>query len=138
MTTADEIRAVIAVLVPADDARYLVRVIDFIEKENQRKGGVSLSQRLVVIRDRLAAGSAALSSRQREDLRSVTAETIRSTHEPEVGTAEAAVALDCTTDNVREHCRRGNLVCRKVGRQHMITVSSLEALKTRLAERKGA
>jgi len=55
-----------------------------------------------------------------------------------VDTETAANMLGLKADSVRWHRRRGNLESRKVGRQLMITVASIENLKVRLTERKGA
>jgi hypothetical protein len=56
-------------------------------------------------------------------------------HDVRVDTAAAAAQLAIPVDSVRWHCRRGNLDGCRVGRQLMISVSSIENLKSRRAER---
>jgi DNA-binding CsgD family transcriptional regulator len=74
------------------------------------------------------------SSRQREVLSSAEAEILPFGYD-EITTAEAAATLGISPDAVRWHCRKGNLESRKVGRQLMVTTTSIENYKQRKARR---
>jgi hypothetical protein len=67
-------------------------------------------------------------SRQREVKRSALQELLLSGHGSDVDTARAADLLGITADSVRWHCRKGNLVFHRVGRQMMISAASIENL----------
>lgn len=77
-------------------------------------------------------------SRQREPEGLAAAEILGLNRDTEITTAEAAAQLGLPADSVRWHCRRGNLDSRKVGRQHMVTVASIESYKRRKAEDRSA
>lgn len=125
------------VAINADLARLVVFWLGrYAELAAQRNG--CIPDGLVEAQHALAEAAVSVGdSRQREQNSSAAVETIVSGHEPCVDTATAAAALGCTADKVRDHCRRGNLKSRKVGRQHMVTVDSLESLRVRLNERNG-
>lgn len=130
------LRPVAGLVVPADVAQLLARwLADY--AQFRRQPGQSGVPMLLLEIQRAFAEFAAGSSRQREDLRPMSLEVLPSTY-AEVDTSEAAAALGCSADNVRWHIARGNLMSRKVGRQHMISVGSLEGLRVRLAERREA
>jgi hypothetical protein len=61
----DQIRPIVAILVPPDDAEYLVQVINYVEVSSKRQGGAALSERLHHIRAQLAAGVAAVTDSHR-------------------------------------------------------------------------
>jgi excisionase family DNA binding protein len=130
----DQIRGVVAVLVPPDDAEYLVQVISYIEAANKRQGGVQLSARLVSIRHRLAAAVRDVTHADASTEVPAAHQLIALTSEACIGTAEAAELLGITVDAVRWHYRNGNLEGRKMGRQVVITAESIDALKARRAE----
>ena len=145
MTTAADLQARISaalrpvdgMVIPPDVARLLARWLAEYAEFRRRPGQSGVPMLLLEVQWAFAE-FAAVSSRQQEDLRSMSPEIVTSAHEPEVGTDEAAAVLRCSTDNVRWHFRQGNLAGRKVGRQLMISVASLQSLKCRLGERKGA
>lgn len=132
---AAAVRRLDVVAIDADLARVIVFWLGkYAEMASQRNGAVPAG--LVEAQHALAEAAVSVGdSRQREENRSVSAETVVLGHDAFVDTATAAEALGCTADNVRDHCRRGNLSSRKVGRQHMVTVGSLESLKARLSGR---
>jgi hypothetical protein len=131
------VQRVDSVHITLEAARFIVHCLGRLAEMLARQNGCP-PETLVIVQHALAE-ACAIPSRQ-HDLRGSTGlEVVPSGHgQPEVGTDEAAAALRCTSDNVRRHCREGNLASRKVGRQYMITAASLESLKTRLDERKGA
>ena len=146
MTGADDIKAQLAADIQhLENAwfvspRLLRMILEFLgdhAKVLAQRNGCAPAL-LVATQHAVAEKIAATDSRQRQRQGSVAAEIVASAYEPEVGTDEAAAALGITDSGVRWHITRGNLVSRKVGRQHMVTVRSLEGLKLRLDERKGA
>lgn len=74
-------------------------------------------------------------SRWREQERLEAGEIVMSGYDAQVGTTEAAAELGISPDAVRWNCRRGNLESRKVGRQLMVSTSSIENFMRRRAER---
>ncbi len=137
MSAADKIRAVVAVLVPPDDAAYLVKVIDYIEAANKRQGGVPLSERLVSVRAQLAAGvKAVVGSHRRED--DVISALALSDSDSDVlmDTREAAAMLGIKPTTVGLHCRAG-LLGQKVGREWVIRLYELKEFQRDRLERKG-
>lgn len=122
-----------------DLVRYIVHWLGDYARVKEQPGQPGVPEGVIPAQRALAEACAAMSdSRQREDPCLDGAGIVISGHEAYVDTAQAAALLGCTADNARDHCRRGNLEHRKIGRQVMITVSSIESLKVRLDERKGA
>jgi len=120
-----------------DLVRYIIHWLgDYIELKRQ-PGQPGVPEFVVAAQTALAeAHGASSDSRQREQDCLDGAEIVISGHEDTyVGTADAAAALECTADNVRQHCRNGNLKSCKVGRQVMVTTASIEDYKRRRAER---
>jgi hypothetical protein len=134
---SDAIQPLQGIRISADVGRLLVHWLgQHAEICKQRYG--CAPEGLADVQYALAEACAADSgddSRQREFSAEAAVRLLPSEHDVWVDTAAAAVALGCKSDNVRDHRRRGNLVSRKVGRQHMISVQSIDRLKSRLAER---
>ncbi|MCV7100912.1 MULTISPECIES: hypothetical protein [Mycobacterium] len=106
--------------------RWLGDYIDY------KRRGAGIPEGLIEAQRMLAEAYAATgrNSRQQEPECSMAAAQLLSGCEV-IDTAAAAAELGCTADNVRQHWRKGNLEGRKVGRQLMITVSSLQDYKSR-------
>jgi hypothetical protein len=109
----------------------------------QRPGQPGVPEGVVAAQQALAEAHAAASnsrsdSRQREQKCLPASEFVLSGHDSWVGTSAAAALLGISADGVRWHCRRGNLESRKVGRQVMVSMASIESLRAHLDERKGA
>lgn len=130
------VRPVTAIELHPDLARCIIhwlgRYIEFTRQPGQPGVPVMLMETQKALADAVAAID---NSRQRELDRSLTPETIISGHDRRVGTDEAAAELGISADAVRWHCRKGNLDGRRVGRQVMVAVSSIEDFKRRRAER---
>lgn len=122
-----------------DLVRYIVHWLGDYVRLKQRPGQPGAPDGVIAAQRALAEAYAAMcDSRWRERDGLGAPELVAFEHEQQVGTAEAAAELGVSADTVRWHCRAGNLEFRRVGRQLMILVSSLESLKARLSERKGA
>lgn len=133
----DEIRAVVAVLVPPEDAEYLVKMIDYIEASNRRQGGAPLSERLHRVRAQLAAGvRAVVGSHRCEDDSSPTQEVPHSDLDVLLDTTSAAEMLGIERTTVLLHCRNGKLG-QKLGREWVIRLSELKEFQRDRLERKG-
>lgn len=145
--SADEVRARMAaaiqrvdvdgILITTDVARLLVRWLGRLtEITRQRNGCPPLG--LVELQGALTDECAA-DSRRREQDGLGARELVAFDHEQQyVWPPEAAAELGVSADTVRWHFRKGNLDGRKFGRQLMVTAASVEALKTRLSEQRGA
>jgi hypothetical protein len=130
----DEIRAVIGVIIPPEDAEYLCQLISYVEATAKRQGGSPLSGRLVSIRSQLAAGVQAVTgSRTREDSDAVALDASESNREALYDTASAADLLGIDATTVALHCRLGRLG-QKVGRDWVIQHRELMEFQM---ERKG-
>jgi Helix-turn-helix domain len=131
---AAAVQRVDGVLVSTDLARVLVHWLGQLAKAQQRNNGCASSE-LVAAQNALAeACFAAGHCAQRESERAAAAEILISGHEDmHVSTAEAAAALGITANGVRWLCGQGRLSGRKVGRQVMVTASSVEDYKQRKA-----
>ncbi len=106
----DEIRPIVAILLPPDDAEYLVKMIDYIEASNRRQGGAPLSERLHRVRAQLAAGvQAVLGSHRCEDDSLPTQEVPHSDSDVLLDTTSAAEMLGIERTTVLLHCRNGKL-----------------------------
>ncbi|WP_406813976.1 helix-turn-helix domain-containing protein [Mycobacterium sp. M23085] len=147
MTTADDIQASVrsavrpvnTIQIHPDLARCIVRWLGKHIEFTRQPGHPGVPALLIETQKALAEAVAAIDdSRQREQERLATAEIVISGYDACVGTAEASAELGISADAVRWHIRRGNLASRKVGRQLMVTTSSLDRLKDRLGERKKA
>lgn len=127
------------VSIDLDLVRYIVHWLGDYARLKQQPGQPGLPEGLIQAQTALAEAVAAMSdSRQRERASLGISELVTSGRGVELGTTEAAAELGVSTDTVRWHCREGNLEFRRVGRQLMIPVSSVEHLKVQLSERKGA
>jgi Helix-turn-helix domain len=134
---APEIRAVVAVLVPAEDAEYLVKMIDYIEASNKRQGGAPLSARLHRVRAQLAAGvQAVLGSHRCDDNADMAPEVSESDSDALLDTTTAAAMLGLKRTTVLLHCRNGRLG-QKLGREWVIRRDELEQFQRERLERKG-
>jgi hypothetical protein len=135
---AGAVRRLDVVAIDPDLARALVFWLGkYADLATQRNGCVPAG--LAEVQYAIAEAAVGVGdSRQREESLAAIAETVVLGHDAYVDTATAAAALGCTADTVRWHCRKGNLVSKKSGRQTMVTVASVEDLKVRLDQRKGA
>jgi hypothetical protein len=132
----DEIRAVIAVLLPPEDAEYLVKMIDYIETSNRRQGGSPLSARLHRVRSQLAAGVAAVTGSHPCEDDALSASDVQNS-DVLLDTTSAAEMLGIKRTTVLLHCRAGKLG-QKLGREWAIKASELEQFqRDRLERRKG-
>jgi hypothetical protein len=126
----DGIRAIDAVLVPHPDAAYLVKLIDYLIETGKRQGAAP-SADLVRIRNELGT-SARASARADASVTAVAAQPVlHLAADAVVDTSEAAESLGITADAVRWHWRNGHLEGHKMGRQLVITATSVERLKAR-------
>jgi hypothetical protein len=117
----DQIRAVVAVLVPPDDALYICKLIDYIEASNKRQGGAPLSARLASIRRRLAAAVMDVTHADASTEVPAGHQLIALTSEACIGTAEAAETLGMSVDarscrGGQEARQRGPSACRRQAR----------------------
>jgi hypothetical protein len=115
-------------------ARRLVEWLGELAEIRRRTNGcppIGLVEVQQALAEAVAGGG---DSRQREPEGLAAAEILGLNRDTEITTAEAAAQLGIPADLVRWHCRRGNLDSRKVGRQHMVTVASIENYKRRKAE----
>lgn len=127
----DEIRPVIAILVPPDDAEYLCQLINYVEASSKRQGGAPLSARLVSIRQQLATGvSAVVGSRTREDFPDDALGQSPLNRETLYDTAGAAKVLGLEATTVALHCRSG-LLGQKIGRDWVIQQCELDEFQER-------
>lgn len=125
--------------VDLDLMRYIVHWLGDYARLKERPGQPGAPEGLIPAQIALAEAVAVMSdSRQREQDGLGAAELVAFEHEQCMGTAEAADLLGISADTVRWHCRAGNLEFRRVGRQLMIPVSSIERWKVQLSEWKGA
>lgn len=135
----DEIRAVVAVLVPPEDAAYLVELINYLEASHKRQHGAPLSERLHRVRAQLAAGVAAVvaSSHRCDDDALSPPEVSKSDRDVLLDTTSAAEMLGLKRTTVLLHCRKGALG-QKLGREWVIPLSELkEFQRDRMERRKG-
>jgi hypothetical protein len=131
-----EIRACHGVLLPADDAEYLVQVIDYV-KVKAKAEGVPLSARLVRIRSQMAEEAMAVNSRRREGYSFTAFEGSDSEQEDELmDTKAAAAALGVTPSAVTIYCRDDGLG-QKVGREWVIKRSELASFQRDRLEQRG-
>ncbi len=122
-----------------DVARLLVHWLGDYARLKQQPGQPGVPEGLAATQCALAEAVARVGdSRRREQDGLGEPEAVAFEHEQCMGTAEAAAELGVSADTVRWHCRKGNLDGKRVGRQLMVTGSSVEALRVRLTERKGA
>ena len=122
----DQIRPIVAILVPPDDAEYLVQMINFIEASSKRQGGAPLSERLVSVRAQLAAGvKAVVGSHRCEDDALSPPEVSDSDRDVLLDTTTAAALLGIKRTTVLLHCRNGKLG-QKLGREWVITPGELK------------
>jgi hypothetical protein len=126
----DGIRAVDAVLVPHQAAAYLVKLIDYLIELGRREGGAP-SADLVEIRNALVVSARVTTRADTRTNAAVAQSVLHLAADACVDTADAAETLGITPDTVRWHWRKGNLEGRKMGRQLVITVASVERLKAR-------
>jgi Helix-turn-helix domain len=128
------VQRVDAIQISPDLARLLVHWLGQLAKVKERTNGCA-SGELVAAQNALAeACFAAGYWRESESERAAAAEILISGHEDmHVSTAEAAAALGITANGVRWLCGQGRLSGRKVGRQVMVTASSVEDYKQRKA-----
>lgn len=134
---ANSIRAVVAVLVPPEDAEYLVQLINYVEASNKRQGGAPLSGRLVSVRAQLAAGvRAVVGSHWCEDDALSAPEVSDSDRDVLLDTATAAEMIGLKRTTILLHCGNGKLGA-KVGREWVIRLSELKEFQRDRLERKG-
>jgi Helix-turn-helix domain len=134
---SDEIRAVVAIMLPPEDAEYLCQMIDFIEASAKRQGGSPISDRLHRVRSQLAAGVAAVlgSHRCEDDVISSLAVS-ESDRDVLLDTATAAEMIGLKRTTILMHCGNGKLG-QKVGREWVIRLSELKEFQRDRLERKG-
>jgi hypothetical protein len=127
------VQRVDAIQISPGMARLLVHWLGQLAKAQQRTNGCA-SGELVAAQNALAeACFAAGHCAQRESERAAATEILISEHEPYISTAEAAAALGKTANGVLWLFNHGHLSGRKVGRQVMVTASSVEDYKQRKA-----
>jgi hypothetical protein len=135
---AAAVRPVGGVLLSADAARLLVHWLGQLAALTQARNGAA-PHGLIAVQHHLAEAAAAAGSRRREaDGLGVPAVVMFEHDEQYTTPTDAAAALGISPDAVRWHRRRGNLQGRRVGRSWLISIASLESLKVRLDERRGA
>jgi hypothetical protein len=130
----DEIRPIIGVILPPEDAEYLCQLISYVEAVNKRQGGSPLSARLHHIRAQLAAGvQAVLGSHRCDDDAALTPEVPQSESDL-LDTTQAAQMLGLQRTTVLLHCRNGRLG-QKLGREWVIRRDELKEFQ--MERRKG-
>lgn len=134
---AAAVRPVGGVLLSADAARLLVHWLGQLAALTQSRNGAA-PHGLIAVQHRLAEAAAAAGSRRREQDGLGVPEVVAFEHERYTTPTDAAAALGISPDTVRWHRRRGNLEGRRVGRSWLISTASVESLKVRLDERRGA
>lgn len=128
-----------AIPVERDLVRYLVHWLGDYIRLKQQPGQPGVPEGVVAAQHALAdACIPGHDSRQHESERSAAVEILLSGHDVRVGTAEAAAELGISPDAVRWHCRHGNLDAKRVGRQLMVTTSSILNYKQRRNESRSA
>ncbi|MEY8015256.1 helix-turn-helix domain-containing protein [Mycobacterium servetii] len=142
--TADErtriaasVQRIDSVALSLDAARLVVHWLGQLAEITRQRNGCP-PEGLVEFQHAIAEELVA-DSRRREQGGSRPHELVGFEHEQRyMEPAEAATALGVSADTVRWHCRKGNLDGRKFGRQVMVTAASVEALKARRSEQRGA
>jgi len=130
------VRPVNAIQIHPDLARRVIHWLGKYLELMRQPGQPGVPMLLIETQKALAEALAAMdNSRQREQGTSQALEIIVSGYDACVGTAEAARQLGISPDGVRWHCRKRNLESRKVGRQLMVTTSSIENYKRQKVER---
>ncbi|WP_136245914.1 helix-turn-helix domain-containing protein [Mycobacterium intracellulare] len=133
------LRPVAGMVVPGDLAALIARWLGDYAQFRRQPGQSGVPILLLEVQHAFAEyGAAASDSRQRERDGLGASELVAFEGDAWMGTAEAAAELGISADTVRWHCRKGNLDGRRFGRQLMITLASLESLKARLSEQRGA
>jgi hypothetical protein len=128
-----------AIPVDVDLVRYLVHWLGDYARLKQSPGQPGVPEGLVPAQTALAEAVAVVSdSRRREQDGLGAPEVVAFEYEQCTTPTDAAATLGLSPDTVRWHRRRGNLDGRRVGRSWLVSTASVEALKTRLDERRGA
>ena len=133
---AASVQRIDSVVISVDAARLVVHWLGQLAEITRQRNGCP-PEGLVEFQHAIAEELVA-DSRRREQDGLGEPEAVAFEHEQCMGTAEAAAELGVSADTARWHCRKGNLDGRKFGRQLMVTAASVEALKTRLSEQRGA
>jgi Helix-turn-helix domain len=128
------VQRVDAIQISPDLARVIVHWLGQLAKVCERQNGCAPGE-LVAVQKALAEAYAGGGNwRQSESERLAEREFLISGHdETYVGTAEAAAWLGITANGVRWLCGQGHLESKKLGRQVMVTTSSIESYKQRKA-----
>jgi hypothetical protein len=132
----DAVRRVDGVQISPDFTRVLVHYLGQLSRIYGQQNGCAPAD-LVAAQHALAEAVVAHDSR-RHEVKSVCAPNALGSGHDLVDTETAAAMLGLKADTVRWHFRQGNLHGRRVGRQLMVSLASIESLKVRLGKKKGA